>query len=941
MPAVPVAAFVVATLLAADVPVAAAQTPRVLPARGAARALEPATDTTPEAGSKIERTAPVVTRVMPATFQVIAVPVPEGLSAGRPVSYHIIGTGAGTILGRRTGTTDGGPVLVTIGVPATALAGPLTIAHVRFSAPPTAEVETPLELDVGLVRRIAVSPSRAQQGVGAGGRVRLSYRIANEGNAPDTVAVHVDLPPGWRRLDTERAIAIPAGKSADRSAHLSVPTTAQPATMRVGLVVRVRDEERSRSYAYVEVAGASVDRRRSGANLTAGVASVVTGDGTASSVAAAELSGRLTDSIRVHGRVVSDVDPDPAALRGLARVGYGGGGTPWYLVLDAPAWRADLGTTRVGFTSLTGASAVGTGGAVSLRLDGWSGGGMVAGRSQGSAAPARYLGLRLARAFDSVRVGATVTHLEERSAFARSLDAIGLDATTPTAFGASATGELAYRRHRGGSGLGWAADVNRRADGGGHLHLRVAAAPGGSAAFARGTRELTASGSHRITGRVTLGGALWRNSDVSSIGQSVDFGGWSFAPRLLLADRAAVSLELGGNEFESRTATTAFGSADHRIGLVLDGYWRGIFGSSRMQFSAVERSVALGGTGHVSAANRATWQGTLGSGGTWGAADLTARVEQSRVGSGYEPRRNEAQLRLRSPALAVGAVDFVLRGELHHFGWFGDRTSLEAVRMAVDAQLPWNVRLTVDTERNPLFSAFAGGSAWSTALRLARSTVMPRLFAARGSEGVVFQDLNANGRLDPGEPGFAGAVVRHGMRFAATDQRGRFTFGAALGGEPRVDVRTIPLGWIVTGSIRHGDGLRTEIGVAPTSSVRVRLRIDTTGIDRMLEVPLALARVTVRSDGNREWTAPVDAGGVAFFDALPAGRYEISLDLSRFSEPLSMTDGDASFTIGAERMVLERVLVLRTRPVRLRRIEPGGPVREPPTAESVVRWPLE
>jgi hypothetical protein len=41
-------------------------------------------------------------------------------------------------------------------------------------------------------------------------------------------------------------------------------------------------------------------------------------------------------------------------------------------------------------------------------------------------------------------------------------------------------------------------------------------------------------------------------------------------------------------------------------------------------------------------------------------------------------------------------------------------------------------------------------------------------------KGIVFQDLNKNGRLDPGEPGVAGVSVSNGKEVVRTRESGRW-----------------------------------------------------------------------------------------------------------------------------------------------------------------------
>ena len=875
------------------------------------------------------RAPAIVATAMPASFQVITVPVPRALASAAAVMFEIRDAGLGTMVGPRTGPVRSDTVLFTVGVPRDALAGRRTFGWIRFTADGVTETEIPIDLDVGVVRRIVLSAPRARQGAVPGSRLDLSYRATNEGNALDSVVVDVELPTGWRRLDRARPVRLAPGTTVEGRMRLALPPSVSGGTIRVPMVAMSDHGERARSTLLVDVA-ASRSPRRAGPRLTSGIAMLASGHSLIT-VAGAELTGNLTDSVRVQGRILSELTPEPVALRGLARVGYGG--TPWYLSLDAPRWRADVGTIRVGYTPLTGEAASGTGASASATRGSWQGSMFGVSNAPGVRdGSAEYLGVRLARFVDSVRVGATVTHLRERSAFGRRLAAFGIDAEAPTAFGAVAAGELAYRRHDGGSGLGWATEISRRGEAGEHLRLRLASAPGGSSAFARGTRELSATASRRLSQRTSLGGSFWRSRDESSAAQRTSLVGWSLSPRVLVSDAAAVSLELGGHDFDTRSPVAGFGSGERRIGLTVDARLGPFSGATGLHYGALDRTVTItSGTAHRTMTYRTTWRGSVATGGRWGGADLYAQVEQSGSGSGYEPRRNEVHLRLQSPTLPLGKLDVAMRGEVQHYGWFGDRTSIAVVRAAADLQLPWSIRLTLDAERNPLFSAIAGGSVWSSTMRITRATAIPRLFVARAASGIVFQDLDGDGRRDPSEPGLASAIIHYGSSHRPTDERGRFAFDSRHAGTPILEVRSIPLGWIVTGTVQERDGAYTEIGVAPTSTARIRLRVDSSA-ELSLRVPVSLIRVSLQNDDGREWVAPVDARGSAFFDALPVGRYRIVLDLTRLPEPVTIA-GETSFRVGADPAAIEHVILLRTRPVRLRRIEPPAEA-----SDTTSRW---
>ena len=86
---------------------------------------------------------------------------------------------------------------VTIGIPASALAGRLNAAEARFSARGSATLVVPVEIDVSLVRQMALRPGTAPINAQAGSDVIVPFAIVNSGNAQEKLEVELDLPSGW------------------------------------------------------------------------------------------------------------------------------------------------------------------------------------------------------------------------------------------------------------------------------------------------------------------------------------------------------------------------------------------------------------------------------------------------------------------------------------------------------------------------------------------------------------------------------------------------------------------------------------------------------------------------------------------------------------------------------------------------------------------------
>ena len=104
------------------------------------------------------RTLLLVENAAPASFQVVSVNVPLDLRAEREVRYEIFSSGA-RVLGAREGVIRApmaGELLVTMQVPADALAGRNAIAEVVFTASGVTRT-TAVEMNVRTVQKSAFS----------------------------------------------------------------------------------------------------------------------------------------------------------------------------------------------------------------------------------------------------------------------------------------------------------------------------------------------------------------------------------------------------------------------------------------------------------------------------------------------------------------------------------------------------------------------------------------------------------------------------------------------------------------------------------------------------------------------------------------------------------------------------------------------------------------
>jgi hypothetical protein len=206
--------------------------------------------------------------------------------------------------------------------------------------------------------------------------------------------------------------------------------------------------------------------------------------------------------------------------------------------------------------------------------------------------------------------------------------------------------------------------------------------------------------------------------------------------------------------------------------------------------------------------------------------------------------------------------------------------------LGLDVHLGNSYRLSVDAEHNNLQLSATGNASWVVSTKLRRAIGLPALRSA-ALHGVVFADVNGNGKRDRNERGMGGAVVLIDGVPITTDAQGRFGVGISRTAMMEVDPRSLPMGWMAgqrpLSTIARAD---VELAVIPTSPVDVSLNLATKqGIDTT-NVHFDKAVIVLTDSTGRKWTGGPDAHGFLRFDALPPGVYEVSADLSGIGERL-------------------------------------------------------
>jgi hypothetical protein len=919
----------------------------------------------------------VVLRAAPRSFLVISLEVPAELPADQDVRYAIVGTGASRLYGRLTGSLPAGvprpdSLLVTVGVPARALAGRVVVGHVHFRAG-AVTLESPLAIEVDAVPQVQLTAAQSVRAVVAGGRTVVSYTAVNVGNVPDSVEVHLELPAGWR-VSGQRAAA-GAGDTRVVARHalqvrqavrgeieLAVPANA--ARGPIALRVHARGARRAAAAADVtiEVIDPEASQRAQGPRATLRAATATGAAPGAATGATLTIDGPVGDGVLLSARAGSA--PTRADGASLALAGVGVYRMPPSLSLSAPRWALGVGLTEQRLSDLTGASVSGSGVSASLVRRRWRGGLLAARPLLGPDRDGGALvGARAFTATGRATIAGSASHLAERGAAARRLDAMSVSAKmilpaagTPAMPGAlgglldrsldgrvggalrgsELGGELAYRRFTGGSGVGWAASVARRGERG-TVDLRVTHAPGGSAAFAPAAHEVSGTASRLLSRRLSVSSSLWTSADGSGALNAFDGRGAELGAQYRINPVIGLSVDVRRSSWEVSSGGLRFGGGERSLVGALTARSGRTYATAGFLGGPESRETLLpSGAKATTSTPRAQVRGALGTGVGTGTVSLDARADWAAVGAGRVSRQSDVAVRAdRVQLLRVGIARSYVDATVRRYQIGTDAPAL-AVRSAVRVEFPRALALVAAVERNPFFVNAGGRPGWTFALGVERSTQLPRVGGTPAARGVVFQDLDDDGVRDRGESGFAHVVVRHGAETGVTAADGSFAMPRRSDPDAQagvaIDPLSLPVGFI-TGRRSDHDG-RVELAAVAVTPVEVRLALSAADSARVGLEQLARAVVVAQDSAGHPWVARPLAPGLVVFEALPPGRYRIDVDLSAVTEPLRLDDAAPEVVVTGGREPLRVTIPLKGRPIRMRPTAPDDSL--PPAAGGVL-----
>ncbi len=899
-----------------------------LPARAQSSAAPTPRDSTPPATAAsapgalrvIEVTLPSVTASgTPRSFQVVSVPVPDPLAHSAKVAVDIVPRGEFVILGPRARSLSGGAerharLGITIGVPAGALAGRLVAADARFSAPGSPTLVVPIEIDVALVRRIVLRTAQAAINAQAGSDVILPFDIANSGNAIDTVNSELTLPSGWSAREMRSgAVVIAPGEVVKRRIRLKVPALSSTGSSFVHVDLLVGRDTLASETMTVEVFNSSTIGRQSGPLITSAVSHAIDENGRANRVLSLTATGALYDSVRVDARMSQGSAFGGAASSAFAHLGtYRSSAS---LTFAAPSGQLSLGNTGTSFSDLTGLYPYGQGALLHLQHPEWSvlTLGALSLAPVGSTERKPMLGIHAERQVGVTQLSTSISHLADAGSSPRQLDAFGLGAAIPSMFNSTFKAEIAERRFRDGTGLGWSSELVRMG-GESSEQLRVTHAPGGSDAFARATNELLANFSERLSSRASMSASAWRTTDATAVFTGLKSNGFSLRPQYAIYGATTIAIEGRSYVFDATSRQTtpgsggAFGTRDQQIGASLSTHVRQYYLNTSGYLGNVTRTVSPTNQSTVTDRSpRNYWTTNAGWSGVGGILELQTRIEQTRDRGGFVNQQSLIGIRAEQVVLP-GLGGLRAEGELQRVNGFGDERST-IMRTGLAVPLVNGLAIKLDAERNSIFRSVNGRVPWLFALRFEHSLTVP-MIRTPGTSGYVYKDANGNQRRDEGEPGLPGAIVRRGGEIAVADASGKYRVGGDARQPVMIDDASLPDGWSA-----EGPG-RGDLAVSLSTSAAIELVVAPRSGIAAVQVDLSKARVIARDSAGREWGAIMTGPSTATFQSLPVGTYKLDFDLSELSEPL-VPRAPIPFLIVSGKDSKSIVITLDPRPIRM------------------------
>lgn len=850
---------------------------------------------------------PLVFEAEPRSFQVVRVPIPAVLRAAETVAYEIQPSTNFMVIGTRRGeiTKENAraDLLVTVRIPADASAGAHMAAHAIFRSG-NMEIDVPIETRVRAVYRIRLNVENEIHDVQLGNRVQLHARVANLGNAVDTVRLAFETPSSWNLGIHDTTIVVQAGEVGEKLLRFTVPRKSATGSF----FIRTNAASLGASataLTTLSVGNPSADVAPPGPVLRFGLGGVGIPNGSSGGIADLAISGPLTSSIHIDGRIASSPNLSSNSIRGLARVGAYV--TEPHFAAWTSEWRLGLGSTVSRTNEIIGVNAGGRGAAFDYQ-DRVNELHVTAAKEVGSIdARGSSFGAEFDRRVRFGTVGVSLARLRGSGFGDQKVNSFGIHGSGIARKDVNVEGALAYRDFARGTGLGLIAGVSGKLPRTAGT-FRFIHAPGGTSAFARAENELVATTTTQVDDRLQISASLFSTSDKDVSANNVGSRVFSITPSYQLGEALFLRAEMRTSSFEVRANPFAFTNGELHLGAGVTTGHKGTTYSGDASIDRLTRGVRTDNVNARDAGARIGMRLNASRPLSFGALQVEASYDHNDRSTGFVPHQVILTARADHAQIPRISRNLFLDGEIGVSYWSGVRT-YTTFRMGASYSLADQTEVTMSIERNPMMYASGTSAPVVFALRVERSFGLPRLITGRAA-GVIYQDYNGDGRRDPDEPGMPNIRVRRGDSHATTDANGRYRFWEESRGNTVVDVTTLPTGWIVSGRPQDGN-----IAVTPTTRVEVNLMPGLA--ERVRKVDLSQLVVTARDDAGRIFVARRTASDIAVFEALPVGSYEIGIDASGMAEPLRIDGTPPRINVTRE-SVKTITLPLAGRPLRFK-----------------------
>lgn len=213
------------------------------------------------------------------------------------------------------------------------------------------------------------------------------------------------------------------------------------------------------------------------------------------------------------------------------------------------------------------------------------------------------------------------------------------------------------------------------------------------------------------------------------------------------------------------------------------------------------------------------------------------------------------------------------------------------------------VTIILDPNKIPYGHTVTGSLRRDVALEDAGKSVDFGLVARSSVTGLVFNDLNGNGKYDPGDHGVGRVkVILDGKQGKSTDPSGRFRFDDVQTGERwmQMDLRSLPIGYLPVGAmskkfnLTEGVQYRSDFAVTAERTVNGRVFVDTNRNQFMDKDESGVAGTRVRLGAL---SATADEEGYFLFEKVPAGTHTLTVDPASLSGYSSAFSKEITFTV--------------------------------------------